>query len=174
MEQNKLSLKPKRFQSVEVAPEPIPAQKFDTVTPAVGRDIVRRFSLDDLPRYADKLFPLLKTKYPHLNDRMYGGWLRGCISDNSCLFICIDGAVLMAHIMHWPMSPDPLVWFAFCFGRMEGRELLYEHMFTWAAGTGAREVYVEGADDDLLTKLKSVRGQAKEPQEVIVNLFRVG
>ena len=78
----------KSKQSFDLAPDPEPSQEFDTTTPAIVYRAPRRFTLGDLPRYADGLYPHLKKLFPHINDRMYGGWIRGCINDNSCLFIC--------------------------------------------------------------------------------------
>ncbi len=153
---------PKIKQSLELAPDPEPAQVFDTKTPAVAFKAPRRFTLGDLPRYADVLYPRLKDLFPHINDRMYGGWLRGCINDNSCLFVCIDaeqnaGAAGMAFIGRDPLNPVPFVDVLFVIGVDDVRIAIYQKVMQWAKELGATEVRVRDVvADGVLSKIPGV------------------
>lgn len=163
---------PKSKQSLDLAPDPEPAQIFDTTTPAVPLKAPRRFTLGDLPRYADALYPHLKRLFPHINDRMYGGWLRGCINDNSCLFVCIDaevgkGAAGMAFIGRDPLNPVPFVDVLFVIGADEVRVGIYQKIMAWAKELDAMEVKVRAlVADEVLKKIPGVESR----EEIIVIL----
>jgi len=133
-----------RQQSHEVAPEPIATKKLDTTTPAAPPSRPRRFDLGDLPKYEAELFPLLQQRFPHLNARMYGGWLRGCITDNACCFMCTDnpGGIIMAHMYQKPMNPVPLVEIDFVvgIGSYAAAPTLFAHVLKWASEIGAPTV----------------------------------
>ena len=136
---------PKSRESFDLAPDPVPSAVLDTTTPAVAKKEPRRFTLGDLPRYADALYPRLKQLFPHINDRMYGGWIRGCINDNSCFFVCIDaaqdeGAAGMAFIGHDPLSPVPFVDVLFAIGLEPVRVEMFKKIVKWAGEIGAKEI----------------------------------
>jgi hypothetical protein len=135
----------KSRESFDLAPDPTPLPVLDTTTPAVAKKEPRRFTLGDLPRYADALYPKLKEIFPHINDRMYGGWIRGCINDNSCFFVCIDaeqneGAAGMAFIGHDPLSPVPFIDVLFVIGLESVRIDMYKKIVKWAGEVGAKEI----------------------------------
>lgn len=165
----------KSKQSFDLAPDPEPVAKLDTTTLAVALKEPRRFTLGDLPRYADALYPRLKDLFPHINDRMYGGWIRGCINDNSCLFICIDaeigeGAAGMAFIGRDPLNPVPFVDVLFVIGADEVRVGIYQKIMTWAKELGAHEVRVRAlVADEVLKKIPGV-----EPRYVTDVVLDIG
>lgn len=152
------AVKPQVRQSFDLAPDPIVEVKLDTTTPAVAPKEPRRFDLNDLPRYADALYPRLKTIYPHINERMYGGWVRGCINDNACLFLCIDaqngapGAAGMAFVMHDPLDPVPYVNVLFVIGEDSVRADIYKKIVKWSRELNAKEVRVSDLTQDVLFK----------------------
>lgn len=125
-------------QSTEVAPEPQEAPKFDTTTPAQPTKI-RRFTLNDLPRYQENLYPHLKRIFPHLHERMYGGWLRSCIQDNSAFFVCAEATVALAQIIHDPLDPRPVVDIVFCLGDYKEYRGIVDEIMRWTKDIGARE-----------------------------------
>lgn len=127
-------------QSVEPAPEPAPPQEFDTYTPATTDKTPRRFDLGDLPRYGNSLYPYLKKAFPHLHERMYSGWLRGCIQDNSCHFVAIDGTVAMAFVEREAVNPIPFVDIKFVFGLPEDFHIVYEDIVRWGKNLGVSEI----------------------------------
>jgi len=165
-------VKTKSRQSFDAPAEPEVAPKLDTVTPAVPLKEPRRFDLNDLPRYADVLYPRLKELFPYINDRMYGGWIRGCISDNACLFLCIDapdgqgGAACMAFIAHDPLNPVPYVDVLFVLGKEEIRVHMYRKIMKWAKELGARQVRVREAG--VSDVVKQVSESAYEHKTVIL------
>lgn len=126
-------------QSLEVAPALVQPQVFDTTTPAVLSGAVRRFSLGDLPKYADEMFVSLHEIFPHINTRMYGGWLRSCIQDNASYFVCLDNAVMLAQVMHDPMDPRPYVQIVFALGDKADKTALLKDTLRWARMLGAIE-----------------------------------
>lgn len=148
--------------SIEPAPEPAAPKQFDTTTPASPPENARRFGLGDLPRYGSKLFPILKKIFPHINDRMYGGWLRNIIDDNASLFVCLEsGAVLLAQRWNEPMNPRTYVQVVFWCGG-EGMEMpLYDEVIRWAANMDASEIRLSGLEsEDLVLRLESkVKGR---------------
>lgn len=145
---------PKSRPSFDLAPDPAPAPEFDTTTPAVAKREPRRFDLGDLPRYADVLYPRLKELYPHINQVMYGGWIRGSIENNSCLFLCIDapddegGAAGMAFIMHDPLDPVPYVDVLFVLGEESVYLEIHKRILKWAGEVGAKEVRIRADLDE--------------------------
>ena len=149
-------------QSFDLAPDPEPYAVLDSTTPALAPKEPRRFDLNDLPRYADALYPKLKQLYPHIHDRMYGGWVRGCINDNACLFLSIDapngepGAAGMAFIMHDPLDPVPYVNVLFAIGHEDVRVAIYEKIVKWARELSAKEVRVCGMEDPAFKKMAGV------------------
>ena len=165
-------VKPQVHQSFELAPDPVEPEKFDTTTPAVPLKEPRRFDLNDLPRYAEALYPKLKQLYPHVNDRMYGGWLRGCINDNSCLFLAIDapdgakGAACMAFIRHDPLDPVPYVQILFAIGEDAVRLAMYERIAKWGRDMSAKEVRYTTIDDIF----KDVKGDVEEVVNYVLDL----
>jgi len=152
---------PSRRQSREVAPPPLPSagEKMDTTTPAAPPAVPRRFDLGDLPRFEAKMFPILQEQFPHLNARMYGGWLRGCVTDNSCCFMCMDNpaGVIMAHMYQKPMNPVPLVEIDFVIGvgSTDAGVPLLAHVIKWAHEIGAPKIITSNVD--LLLSLKKVK-----------------
>lgn len=132
-------------QSLEPPPETAPSPEFDTTTPV--NMSVRRFTLNDLPRYADKLYPHLKERFPHLHERMYGGWLRSCIDDNATFFVCGNATVAMAKMIHDPLDPRPMVEVVFCLGAQEEFIGMYKEMLRWAKDLGAPEVRARDAGE---------------------------
>lgn len=166
-------VKPLVRQSFDLAPDPVEAEKLDTTTPAVPPKEPRRFELGDLPRYADALYPKLKQLYPHINDRMYGGWVRGCIQDNACLFLCIDapdgapGAAGMAFVAHDPLDPVPYVNILFVIGEESIRVKFYEKVVKWARDLNAKEVR-DALGDVAFKKV------AAEVEERLIHVFTLG
>lgn len=141
----------KMRQSHEAAPPPAPPKEFDTTTPV--KVDVRRFSLNDLPRYADKLYPVLKEIFPHLHQGMYGGWLRSCITDNASFFIVGKATVAMAKMINDPLDPRPVVQLVFCFGDLAEFKGMYEEMLRWAKDVGAREARLQSENVREVAKL---------------------
>ena len=131
-------------QSLEPPPAPEPKRVFDTTTPA--ETTVHRFTLNDLPRYADKLYPHLKERFPHLHERMYGSWLRSCITDNATFFVCGNATVAMAKMVHDPLDPRPMVDVVFCLGDESEFVPIYKEMLRWAKDLGAPEMRAFNAD----------------------------
>lgn len=168
------TVKPISKQSFELAPDPVPEIELDTKTPAVDYREPRRFTLGDLPRYADALYPHLKRLFPHINDRMYGGWIRGCINDNSCLFICItddtdQGAVGMAFIGRDPLNPVPFVDVLFVIGSNDVRVHIYQKIMKWGQEIGAHEVRIrELVADEVLDMIPDVK--PRESLTVILDI----
>lgn len=164
----------KSRQSFDLAPDPEPTSALDTTTPAVAFKEPRRFTLGDLPRYADVLYDRLKGLFPHINAHMYGGWLRGCISDNSCYFTCIDaesgtGAAGMAFIRHDPLNPVPHVEVLFVIGENSVRVAMYQKIITWAKDVGAHEVRVRDAvADEVLDMIPGV--DLRKETTVVLNV----
>lgn len=164
----------KSHQSFDLAPDPEPAVKLDTTTPAVAYREPRRFDLNDLPRYAEALLPRLKELYPHVNERMYGGWIRGCINDNACHFVCIDapdgapGAAGMAFVMHDPLDPVPYVNVLFVIGEEAVRVSIYEKIVKWSREVNAKEVRVR--DEVIDPAFKKVKGEVYEHMTFILDL----
>lgn len=158
----------KIMQSTEVATEVEKVQVFDTETPALTDTTPRRFDLSDLPRYADKLYPILKKIFPHINDRMYGGWLRGCIVDNACHFVTIEGGVAMAQVINDPLDPRPVVSVTFNLGTKAHWLILYQEMVRWGKDIGAKEIRIRDADIEVLAKIKGIVG---EPEERITHVL---
>lgn len=163
---------PQARQSVEIAPEPAAKQVFDTTTPASAPMTPRRFMLGDLPRYADKLFPILKQLFPHLTDRVYGGWLRNIINDNSSLLICVDvGAVMFARIAYDAFNPVPYVEMVFNIGSpSEARKVLVQDAVRWGKSIGVKEVRFLEDYDDLIEGVQGFFGQPEKRKIIVLHL----
>lgn len=157
-----------RLPSIEPAPELAPAKVFDTTTPAAPPQIARRFGLGDLPRYGNAIFPILQKIFPHINDRMYGGWLRNIIDDNASLFICVDGAVLLAQRWNEPMNPRPYVQVVFWCGSKGLEFPLYEEVIRWTTNMGAGEIRLSGFEDDELIKQLAPRVKGLEDRTTTI------
>lgn len=144
-------------QSTEPAPEPAASQVFDTMTPAVSPNMPRRFDLGDLPSIAANLYPYLKNAFPHLHERMYAGWLRGCIQDNTCHFTVIEGlegkTVSMAFLEREAVNPIPYVDIKFVFGQPVDYQKAYGDIVQWAKHMGASRVQQSQYDLDSLAEL---------------------
>jgi hypothetical protein len=140
--------------STEPAPEPVPDAVFDTTTPAVSTNVPRRFDLGDLPGAGANLYPYLKKAFPHLHERMYGGWLRGCIQDNTCHFTVIDGeagrTVGMAFMEREAVNPIPYVDIKFVFGQPVDFPAMYADIVQWAKNLDASRVQQDQYDTDEL------------------------
>ena len=156
-------VKPLSRQSFELAPEPEKNVELDTTTPAFVYREPRRFTLADLPRYADSLYGVLRDMFPGIHERMYQSWLSGCINDNSCLFLCIDapdgapGAACMAFFRHDPLMPQPYAHVVFVVGLGEVRKQMYERVVKWAREAGCKEVRAFTVlDEDTLKDIKGV------------------
>ncbi len=144
-------------QSTEAAPPPEPPKEFDTKTPALTA--IRRFTLNDVPRYADKLYPHLKERFPHLHERMYGGWLRSCIDDNATFFVCGEATVAMAKMSRDPLDPRPVVDIVFCLGNPAEFVPLYREILRWSKDLGAFETRDKSpAAKEIARALKSNTG----------------
>lgn len=144
----------KSQQSNEVAPEEIKPPEFDTTTPAQPTKI-RRFTLNDLPRYEASLYPHLKKIFPHLHERMYGGWLRGCIQDNTCFFVCGEATVALAQIIHDPLDPRPVVEIVFCLGNPHEHRGIVNEIMRWTKDLGAREARYQSEDGKSFSRTAS-------------------
>ena len=160
-------------QSREPAPEPAPVQVFDTITPAVSPNMPRRFDLGDLPSVAGKLFPYLKESFPHLNEKMYGGWLRGCIQDNNCHFTVIEGlegkTVSMAFLEREAVNPIPYVDIKFVFGQPGDLPKAYEDIVKWAESMEVSRIQQDQyATEDLAPLLPRLKLEKR-----IVTLLRM-
>lgn len=131
----------KSRQSTEAAPPAAEAHKFDTTTPV--QVTVRRFTLNDLPRYADAMYPVLQDIFPHLHKNMYGGWLRSCMDDNATFFVCGNATVALAKMDHDPLDPRPVVKIVFCIGDPAEYEGMGKEILRWAKDIGAREARFE-------------------------------
>lgn len=142
----------KSKQSTEAAPPPAEPEKFDTTTPAVNT-VVRRFTLNDMPRYSESLYPVLKGMFPHLHERMYGGWLRSWMEDNATFFICGNATVALAQMVNDPLDPRPTVTIKFCFGEPAEFEAMYREILRWAKDIGARYVRLEAENARDVSKL---------------------
>lgn len=159
---NPLLAKPLPLQSTEVVREPVLMPALDTTTPAVSATAPRRFSLGDLPRYSDQMFGVLQHVFPHLHDRMYAGWLRGCIQDNASYFICLDGAVMLSQVAHDPLDPRPYVQIVFTLGSEPEKILLLKDTLRWASSLGAREArghalaFAKEADVAMRTRTQTI------------------
>lgn len=168
------TVKPQVRQSFDLAPDPEPAPVMDTTTPAVAKKEPRRFDLNDLPRYADALYPKLKARYPNVNERMYGGWVRGCINDNACHFVCIDapngepGAAGMAFLMHDPLDPVPYANILFVIGEESVRIAIYEKIIKWAREANAKEIRLKDELTDLA--FKKIREGVSEHVTLVLDL----
>ena len=162
----------KSHQSFDLAPDLEPAKELDTTTSAIANQEPRRFDLNDLPYYADRLYPRLKNLFPHINDRMYGGWIRGCINDNACLFLCTDvkegqgGVCGMAFVRHDPLDPVPYVQILFVIGEDAVRLAMYERIAKWGRDMGAKEVRYSTIDDTF----KEVKGGVEESVNYVLVL----
>lgn len=144
--------KGKSKQSTEAAPDPAPAKEFDTTTPV--RVNIRRFTLNDLPRYQASLYPHLKEIFPHLHERMYGGWLQSTMQDNTAFLVCGDATVALAKMINDPLDPRPVVQIVFCLGDPKEFNGMYAEMLRWAKDIGAREARAWGDCRDQARALK--------------------
>lgn len=144
-------------QSTEPAPDPAPARVFDTITPAASTNMPRRFDLGDLPSVAGNLYPYLKEAFPHLHERMYAGWLRGCIQDNNCHFTVIEGfegrTVSMAFLEREAVNPIPYVDIKFVFGQPVDYSKAYGDIVQWAKNLGASRIQQNQYDMEQLAEL---------------------
>lgn len=110
----------------------------------------RRFSLADLEPFGLWLLDRLKGAYPHLDQRNFPGWLRGCMEGREYCFIRTDGCVGLAVIRNEPLQPQGDVHVLFAFrkdGSLAELGAIYGEIYRWAAMQGANRLYVEGEND---------------------------
>ncbi len=111
---------------------------------------IRRFGMADIEDMGMWLMTRLRERYPHVNDRMFIGWIRGCMESNEFLFIRSENAAGMAIIDHRPLTSAPIVREVFLLSRnddlMEAAQL-YPHIRQWAESMAASEITIECFSD---------------------------
>lgn len=150
----------KSRQSTEAAPAPAAPEHFDTTTPAVAM-VAHRFTLNDLPRYAESLYPALQEIFPHLHKNMYGGWLRSCIEDNATFFVCGNATVALAKMINDPLDPRPVVRILFCIGDPVEFPSMFAEMLRWAKDIGAREARYDASTREVKDYVKNIRTESR-------------
>lgn len=112
---------------------------------------VMRFALPDLDVWGVYLMERLRTRFPHLNDRMFVGWLKGCMESNEFLFIRTANAVALAQIVRSPLQPLADVQEVFVLVRAKDCEdeglAMYDEFRRWAERMGARDLLVDQFTD---------------------------
>src|SRR5712672_4228096 len=97
---------------------------------------IARFALPDLDVWGVHLMERLLSRFPHLNDRMFIGWLKGCMDSNEFLFIRSANAVALAMIVRSPLQPTADVQEVFVLTRGKGCEdeglAMYDEFRRWA------------------------------------------
>lgn len=108
---------------------------------------IARFALPDLDVWGVYLMERLLSRFPHLNDRMFIGWLKGCMESNEFLFIRSVNAVALAMIVRSPLQPTADVQEVFVLTRGSGCEdealAMYDEFRRWAERMGARDLLVD-------------------------------
>lgn len=108
---------------------------------------IARFALPDLDIWGVYLMERLLSRFPHLNDRMFIGWLKGCMDSNEFLFIRSANAVALAQIVRSPLQPMADVQEVFVLVRGKGAEAeglaMYDEFRRWAERMGARDLLVD-------------------------------
>lgn len=140
-----IDLVPPKEQAVTVASVP------GSAYPVPPRNVsIRRFGLADIEDMGMWLMTRLRERYPHVNDRMFIGWIRGCMESNEFLFIRSENAAGMAITDHRPLTSAPIVREVFLLSRnddiMEAAQL-YPHIRHWAESMGASEITIECFSD---------------------------
>lgn len=108
---------------------------------------ITRFALPDLDAWGVYLMERLLSRFPHLNDRMFIGWLKGCMESNEFLFIRSANAVALAQIVRSPLQPMADVQEVFVLTRGAGATdeglAMYDEFRRWAERMGARDLLVD-------------------------------
>jgi hypothetical protein len=108
---------------------------------------ITRFALPDLDVWGVLLMERLMSRFPHLNDRMFIGWLKGCMESNEFLFVRSEHAVALAQIVRSPLQPMADVQEVFVLMRGKGGEdeglAMYDEFRHWAERMGARDLLVD-------------------------------
>lgn len=111
---------------------------------------VRRFDLVDLADMGVWLVARLQEQFPHINQKMIAGWVRGLITSNEHLFLRSHDAVLLAQIARAPLSSHLHTEEVFLFVRNEAIEeglALYHEMKTWSNRLGSKMMMIERQSD---------------------------
>lgn len=111
---------------------------------------VRRFEVADLSRHGPWLMKRFATKFPDLDERQIGGYLRGLTAANGSMFLYQDNAVALAEVVFSAgikrvmMVQERFVWVEDRTDKdqLEDAADLYDHMKTWAKGLGAERIIV--------------------------------
>ena len=119
-----------------------------TIPPPV--DVVR-FGMADLQPLGNWLMERLRDAFPHLNERMLFGWLRGVIDSNEYLFVRSPRAVALATVVYRPLSAHPVVEEVFVLAMSEAdipeAAQMYPRFRQWAESIGAGEIVIERLTD---------------------------
>lgn len=116
---------------------------------------IRRFELPDLDLHGGWIKERLLKQFPHLNDRIVIGWLKGMLYSSETLFLYQPNSVCMAQIVKLhTLDPAPVVQERFVWCRdpnsaahqAEAAEF-YERIMAWAMHQSAGAVIVEEATD---------------------------
>lgn len=163
--------------------------KGDTAAVAVDElafERPHRFGPPDLAEMGEWLVWRLRDRYPHVDEHMLAGWLRGEMGNNGVMFLRCGNAVGMATIGHKTiLDPKPFIEEVFVLvrGRAEdgvpdkeslehGAEI-YRQFAQWASGLGAVEMQVERLSDVPREMIKALFGKMFVRESAFVKLGKV-
>jgi hypothetical protein len=124
----------------------------------------RRFEVADLSRHGPWLMKRFAAKFPDLDEKQIGGYLRGLVSMNAAQFLHQDNAVSLAEVTYSAgikramLVQERFVWVEDRTDKdqVEDAADLYDHMKAWAKGLGAERIIV-CEDSDVPKTLIEVR-----------------
>ena len=109
-----------------------------------------RVSMPDLDAWGPWLLKRLKHRFPHLSDRMFHGWLRGCMESNEFLFVRSTNAIGLAQVVRSPLQPMADVMEVFVLLKEEQIAegvAIYDEFRRWTLNMGARDLIVDNFTD---------------------------
>lgn len=138
----------------------------------------RRFQVPDLDRCQKWLLPRLRTAYPHVQEGVMIGWLRGIIYQNEFLFLMQDNSVGCFQISRGhTLSPQAVIMehFVWCEDKDNALHHLqaarfYDEAKTWATHQGATTILVEVNSDVPHEMIREKLGRLFTRQEIFARL----
>jgi hypothetical protein len=140
------------------------------VPPAIS-DEVRRFELPDLDRHAKWFMARFLQAFPHLNERLAIGFLRGIIYNNEYMFLFQEHGVALAQMMqdHALGAGTPVIWERFVWvedptdvDMQKAAATFYTRFVEWGQRMGVRTMVLEESSDVPSDRIKALVGRVFE------------